>query len=48
MGKTLCFDFGNTRLKCGVFDGKELVEVVTMEDDSDKAVQELLKTYTTC
>jgi type III pantothenate kinase len=46
MGKTLCFDFGNTRLKCGVFDGKELVEVVTMEDDSDKAVQELLKTYT--
>jgi type III pantothenate kinase len=45
MGRTLCFDFGNTRLKCGVFDDDNLVDVLTLEDDSDKTIQDLLKTY---
>jgi type III pantothenate kinase len=42
---TLCFDFGNTRLKCAVFDGRELKEVIVLEDDSDETLQHLIDTY---
>ena len=42
---TLCFDFGNTRLKCGVFIIDRLTEVLTLEDDSIKTIQEILEKY---
>ena len=43
---TLCFDFGNTRLKCGVFKNDELVEVFPLADNSDSTIEELLRKYT--
>ncbi|HUQ65075.1 MAG TPA: type III pantothenate kinase [Flavitalea sp.] len=42
---TLCFDFGNTRLKCGVFDGADLKEVVTLENDNDETISSLVGRY---
>lgn len=42
---TLCFDFGNTRLKCGVFDGPNLREVVTLENDNDETIGALIRKY---
>ncbi len=42
---TLCFDFGNTRLKCAVFNGRELQEVVVMENDSAETITQLVSTY---
>jgi type III pantothenate kinase len=45
MAVTLCFDFGNTRLKCGVFKDGELTEVLTLENDNDKTISNLVKAY---
>jgi type III pantothenate kinase len=42
---TLCFDFGNTRLKCAVFAGKDLQEVVIMENDAPSTIRQLLDSY---
>ena len=42
---TLCFDFGNTRLKCGVFHDKNFVEEVILKDDSTATVAELIGKY---
>lgn len=42
---TLCFDFGNTRLKCGVFEDGNLTEEITLENDSDESMLLLLDTY---
>lgn len=42
---TLCFDFGNTRLKCGVFNGPVISEVITLENDHDDAIAALIKKY---
>ena len=42
---TLCFDFGNTRLKCGIFTGDQLLEIVVLENDSVETIQSLLDTY---
>ena len=42
---TLCFDFGNTRLKCGVFNLDQLSEVLTLENDKIETIQELLDKY---
>jgi type III pantothenate kinase len=44
MQRTLCFDFGNTRLKCAVFT-KELEDVVVLENDSTETVNNLLQKY---
>ncbi len=46
MNTTLCFDFGNTRLKCGVFKNDELVEVFALADSNNLTIEELLKKYT--
>ena len=46
MNTTLCFDFGNTRLKCGVFKNDELVEVFALADSNKLTIEELLKKYT--
>ena len=45
MNTTLCFDFGNTRLKCGVFKNDELVEVFSLADSNNSTIEELLKKY---
>ncbi|MEP6513504.1 MAG: type III pantothenate kinase [Parafilimonas sp.] len=42
---TLCFDFGNTRLKCAVFENEALKEVVNLEDDSTASIQNILTAY---
>lgn len=42
---TLCFDFGNTRLKCGVFMMDQLSEVLTLDDDSNETINNLLDKY---
>ena len=42
---TLCFDFGNTRLKCGVFISDHLSEVLTLENDKIDTIRGLLDKY---
>jgi type III pantothenate kinase len=42
---TLCFDFGNTRLKCAVFADRELKEVIVLESHSPEQVKPLLEKY---
>ena len=45
MPVTLCFDFGNTRMKCAVFEKKELKEVLVLENDFDETIERLIDTY---
>lgn len=45
MNTTICFDFGNTRLKCGVFVNDQLTEVFSMPDDSNRTIKKLLNQY---
>jgi len=45
MNKTICFDFGNTRLKCGVFEGDQLIDTVTLEDDNTSTIETLIQKY---
>jgi type III pantothenate kinase len=42
---TLCFDFGNTRLKCGVFTDGKFVEELVLVDDSDATIRALLAQF---
>lgn len=42
---TLCFDFGNTRLKCAVFEADQLKEVLVLENDQDETILNLVNTY---
>ncbi|WEK36732.1 MAG: type III pantothenate kinase [Candidatus Pseudobacter hemicellulosilyticus] len=42
---TLCFDFGNTRLKCAVFEGSDLKEVLVLDNDHDETIRQLLEKY---
>ena len=46
MSITLCFDFGNTRIKCAVFDGRELKEVIVLENDNDETIKQLIEKFT--
>ena len=39
---TICFDFGNSRLKAAVFSGDNIIEEVTLNDDSIESIQVLL------
>ncbi|MET0243668.1 MAG: type III pantothenate kinase [Flavitalea sp.] len=45
MSITCCFDFGNTRKKCAVFTGRELTDLVVMEDDNEQTIRDLLEKY---
>jgi len=45
MQTALCFDFGNTRLKCGIFLDGVLRETVVLEDDQPATIQALLDQY---
>lgn len=42
---TLCFDFGNTRLKCAVFTGKIIKEVFAIDNDNNETIQQLINKY---
>jgi len=42
---TLCFDFGNTLLKCGVFEIDQLTDIVTLENDRAETIRGLLDKY---
>jgi type III pantothenate kinase len=39
---TLCFDFGNTRLKVAVFNNDELIEEIILPDDSEAGILQVL------
>jgi len=45
MAYSLCFDLGNSRLKCAVFNNAVLEEVVVLEDLSINTIHGLLQTY---
>lgn len=45
MSTTFCFDFGNTRMKMGLFEGRELKTVEVLESDSDDTILGLIKAY---
>ena len=45
MAITLCFDFGNTRKKVAVFEGKNFKEEIVLNDDSTQAIQSLLDKF---
>lgn len=45
MQTSLCFDFGNTRLKCAIFSGRELKDVLVLENDSNEVIEDLIKQY---
>lgn len=45
MSITLCLDFGNTRLKCGIFSGNTFFEEVILENDGVSAIEALIQKY---
>jgi len=45
MAITLCFDFGNTRLKAAVFEENQLKAIVILPDDNRETIEELLQKY---
>lgn len=45
MIKTLCFDFGNTRLKAAVFENEKFAEEIVLPDDQTGTIEKLLSTY---
>ncbi|WP_207492098.1 type III pantothenate kinase [Aridibaculum aurantiacum] len=42
---TLCFDFGNTRLKCAVFNDEKFSEVIVLADDTEETIAGVLEKY---
>jgi len=42
---TLCFDFGNTRLKCAVFTDGHFSELLVLQNDDVDTIEELLAKY---
>ncbi|MDR3715575.1 MAG: type III pantothenate kinase [Puia sp.] len=42
---TLCFDFGNTRKKCAVFNGDVFYKELVLEDDSEDTIRRLIVEY---
>jgi type III pantothenate kinase len=45
MKKTICFDFGNTRLKAAFFEDSELVKEIALPDDNVASIENILATY---
>jgi len=45
MKKTICLDFGNTRLKAALFQDNELVKEIAVENDKDDTILAIIKTY---
>lgn len=45
MAVTLCFDFGNSRLKCGIFNDSNFVREVVLDDDSVESIEQLVQEF---
>ncbi len=45
MAVTLCFDFGNTRLKCGVFREEKFSEEILLDNDNEETIQQIIQKY---
>ena len=45
MIKTICFDFGNTRLKAAVFENEIFSEEIVLPDDKIETIEKLLSVY---
>lgn len=45
MGISLCLDFGNTRLKVAVFNGRDFKEEISLPDASVETIQSLMKQW---
>lgn len=45
MQTTICFDFGNTRLKCAVFKNSDIQEVIVLENDATETIQQLINQF---
>ena len=45
MPVTLCFDFGNTRLKCAVFNNASIDEIIVMDDGNYETIRALVNKY---
>ncbi|MHA4812429.1 type III pantothenate kinase, partial [Flavitalea flava] len=45
MSKTLCFDFGNTRLKCAVFSEGRFFKEHVLENDQEETIRRLIDEY---
>jgi type III pantothenate kinase len=45
MQTTLCFDFGNTRSKCAVFNNDDFVDTLILENNEVYTVQQLIDQY---
>lgn len=45
MEKTLCLDFGNTRLKAALFSGRDFVEELVLPDASPETILQLIREY---
>ena len=45
MKKTICFDFGNTRLKAALFENDVLANELLLTDDKDETIEKIIATY---
>jgi type III pantothenate kinase len=45
MSTSICFDFGNTRLKAAIFNNHELLEVIVLNDGSLDEIGTLLNKF---
>ena len=45
MATTLCFDFGNTRLKCAVFTKDNLKEIIILSNDAEASIQQIIQEH---
>jgi type III pantothenate kinase len=42
---TICFDFGNTRLKAAIFNGPEFIKEIVLQDTSTNTIEQLIDEY---
>lgn len=45
MQTTLCFDFGNTRLKCAVLEDADVKNVFVLNDDTAETIEKIVEEY---
>lgn len=45
MHTTLCFDFGNTRLKCAIFEDEHLKDLIVLADGTPETINGLITQY---
>jgi type III pantothenate kinase len=45
MPVTICFDFGNTRLKAAVFESNQLQEIIILNNDSKESIEDIIQKF---